>query len=109
MRFAIPDDIPPVYRDRPETLEPLRRRGEVLVFSTPAADSVELLARLRGAQAVLNVRAATRFDAALLEALPELRIISRQGSGTDNVDLEVATRRGILVTTTPAAQAVSVA
>ena len=109
MRFVVPDDFPPVYRVHPEPLEPLRQRGEVDVFSTRAADVEELVERLRGADAVINVRAFTRFDAALLERLPTLRMISVLGTGVDNIDLEAATARGVVVCNTPAASTVSVA
>ena len=40
-------------------------------------------------------------DEALLDAAPELRAISNYAVGTDNVDLEAATRRGIPVGNTP--------
>jgi phosphoglycerate dehydrogenase-like enzyme len=41
------------------------------------------------------------YTAALLDRCPRLRIIARTGVGYDAVDVEAATRRGILVTTTP--------
>src|SRR4051812_784014 len=95
MRFVVPDDFPPVYKDSPAALDPLRERGEVLVFSTRAADEDELVDRLRDTQAVINVRAFTAFNAALLDRLPELRLVSILGTGTDNVDLAAATERGV--------------
>ncbi len=109
MRFVIPDDFPPVYQDRSEVLDPLRPHGEVQVYSARAADYDELVSRLRWADAVINVRAYTRFDEALLAELPYLRVISILGTGTDNVDLEAATRRGVVVCNTPGASTVSVA
>ena len=42
-----------------------------------------------------------RVDAALMDAMPDCRIISRTGIGLDNVDVEAATERGILVTNVP--------
>jgi D-3-phosphoglycerate dehydrogenase len=108
MRIVIPDDFPPVYQGHGE-LEMLAPYGEVVLHGTRAVDQGELIDRLRGAAAVINVRAYSRFDAELLAALPELRIISILGTGTDNVDLEAATRQGVVVTNTPGASTVSVA
>ena len=42
-----------------------------------------------------------RYDAALMDACPNLRLIARTGIGVDNVDLDAATARGIVVTNTP--------
>jgi D-3-phosphoglycerate dehydrogenase len=67
-----------------------------------------LLARLTGA-AALVVRSATRVDAALIAAAPSLRVIGRVGTGTDNIDLDAATRAGVLVVNAPSANAVSAA
>lgn len=50
------------------------------------------------------------FDAAVaVAAAPRLRVVSRFGTGVDNVDLDAATRHGIVVTNTPGANARSVA
>lgn len=41
------------------------------------------------------------YDAEILERLPRLRCISRCGTGTDSIDLEMARERGVAVLTTP--------
>jgi D-3-phosphoglycerate dehydrogenase len=109
MKIVVPDDFPPVYTDNPEELDALRKYGEVRVYDTRAADREELLARLKGAQAVINVRAYTVFDAALLAELPDLRIISILGTGTDNVDLAAASANGVVVSNAPETSTHSVA
>ena len=45
----------------------------------------------------LIVRSGTRVTAGLLEAGDRLRVVGRAGIGVDNVDLDTATRRGIVV------------
>ncbi len=102
MRIVIPDDFPPFYQGHSD-LEALAPYGEVVLYDTRAADGAELIERLRGADAAINVRAYSRFTAELLEALPELKTIAIVGVGTDNVELEAATRRGVVVTNTPGA------
>lgn len=109
MRIVVPDDFPPFYQERPEALEPLQHYGEVALYTTRWVDRSELLARLRGATVAINIRAYTRFDAELLEALPDLRMIAILGTGTDNVDLTAAAERGVVVSNVPGASTVSVA
>jgi D-3-phosphoglycerate dehydrogenase len=57
----------------------------------------------------LIVRSAVKVNRELLEAAPNLRVVGRAGVGIDNVDLAVATERGVLVMNTPGGNAVSVA
>src|SRR5262249_25238106 len=57
----------------------------------------------------LIVRSATKVTAGLLEKAPKLRVVGRAGVGVDNIDLDAATKRGVLVMSTPGGNAVSVA
>jgi D-3-phosphoglycerate dehydrogenase len=57
----------------------------------------------------LIVRSATKVTAELLGKAPKLRAVGRAGVGVDNIDLEAATKRGVLVMSTPGGNAVSVA
>ena len=57
----------------------------------------------------LVIRSATRVTPLLLEQSKKLQAIGRAGVGVDNIDVEAATRRGILVMNTPGGNAVSVA
>src|SRR5207244_6541450 len=79
------------------------------VYSTLPANSRELVARIADADAVINIRASTRFTADVLAECPQLRLISIWGTGTDHVDLAAAKARGITITNTPAVSAVAVA
>src|SRR5690349_11292316 len=57
----------------------------------------------------LIVRSATKVTADLLAKALKLRAVGRAGVGVDNIDLEAATKRGVLVMSTPGGNAVSVA
>jgi len=105
--IVIPDDAPPVL-SRSDAIAQLRD-CEHRLYPTLPADSRELVARIAGADAVINIRASTRFTADVLAGCPRLRLISIWGTGTDHVDLEAAKARGIVVTNTPAVSAVAVA
>ncbi|WP_288801429.1 phosphoglycerate dehydrogenase [uncultured Corynebacterium sp.] len=60
----------------------------------------ELLKAVVDADALL-VRSATKVDAEVLEAAPKLQIVGRAGVGLDNVDIETATSRGVMVANAP--------
>jgi len=85
------------------------RDVEHRIYQTLPADSRELTERISGADAVINIRASTRFTAQVLDRCPGLRVISIWGTGTDHVDLAAARSRGIAVTNTPAVSATAVA
>ena len=57
----------------------------------------------------LIVRSATRVDAALIERAENLKVIGRAGIGLDNVDVEAATKAGILVVNAPQSNVLSAA
>ena len=90
----------------------ISERGIALLKETgwnvvlPAA--ANLPSELADADALV-IRSATKATAALLEKAPKLRVIGRAGVGVDNVDMDAATRRGVLVMNTPGGNAVSVA
>lgn len=107
-RVAFIDDYPVFFSGHPE-VERLRAHCDVALFTTRAADEAELAARAAGAVAVVNLRAYTRITASLLDRLPGLGLIVVAGTGVDNVDIEAATARGVLVCNTPGLAARSVA
>jgi phosphoglycerate dehydrogenase-like enzyme len=56
---------------------------------------------LKGSQAIIPVRERTKFTASLLHALPDLELISQTGNHAYHVDLEAATKEGIVVSLAP--------
>jgi D-3-phosphoglycerate dehydrogenase len=67
-----------------------------------------LPAELPDADALI-VRSATKVNPDLMSKAPRLRVVGRAGVGVDNIDLDEATKRGILVMSTPGGSSVSVA
>jgi D-3-phosphoglycerate dehydrogenase len=57
----------------------------------------------------LVVRSQTRVDRDLLEAGRNLKVVGRAGIGLDNIDVETATRRGIMVVNAPQSNVLSAA
>jgi len=80
------------------TVAALGDQVEVRWVEGPNRD--KLLAAVPEADALL-VRSATTVDAEVLAAAPKLKIVARAGVGLDNVDVDAATSRGVLVVNAP--------
>src|ERR1700722_9401896 len=85
-------------------VELLRQAGWNIVLTTKD----DLNAEIADADALI-VRSATKVTAELLDKAPRLRAVGRAGVGVDNIDLDAATTRGVLVMSTPGGNAISVA
>jgi D-3-phosphoglycerate dehydrogenase len=72
------------------------------------ADRAALAIAVADADALI-VRSATTVDAAVLAAAPRLRVVARAGVGLDNVDVEAATRAGVMVVNAPTSNIVTAA
>ena len=71
--------------------------------------SVEELLDIIGGYAGLIVRSATKVTEAVIERAEALSAVGRAGAGVDNIDINAATRRGIVVMNTPGGNSVSTA
>lgn len=88
-------------------LNKLRAAGHEVDVQTGLSPE-QLRAVIGGAHALI-VRSATQVDDALLEAGTDLMVVGRAGVGLDNVDVESATRRGVMVANAPESNIVSAA
>ena len=68
----------------------------------------ELIANISDYDAVI-VRSETRVTAAAIQAAQRLQVVGRAGIGVDNIDVEAATQRGILVVNAPTGNIISAA
>jgi D-3-phosphoglycerate dehydrogenase len=71
--------------------------------------SAEQLAEIIEPYDALVVRSATKVTREVIEQANSLKVIGRAGVGVDNVDLEAATRRGIVVMNSPSGNSVTTA
>jgi D-3-phosphoglycerate dehydrogenase len=72
------------------------------------ADRASLLAAVADVDAII-VRSATRVDAEVFAAASRLRVVARAGVGLDNVDVEAATKAGVMVVNAPTSNIVTAA
>ncbi|MER3521466.1 MAG: phosphoglycerate dehydrogenase, partial [Acidimicrobiia bacterium] len=91
----------------PSGLDILRQAGHNVDFR-PGIDHRELIEAVCDAAALI-VRSGTQVTADVIEAAPALRVIGRAGIGVDNIDVEAATRRGIVVVNAPQSNTLSAA
>jgi D-3-phosphoglycerate dehydrogenase / 2-oxoglutarate reductase len=71
-------------------------------------DRADLEARIAEFDGIL-IRSATHVDADLLAKADRLRVVARAGVGVDNVDVEAATRRGVVVANAPQSNVITAA
>ena len=96
--------------------DPISERGVQLLQSNPAFQTdkniglkEDQLCEIIGNYEALVVRSQTKVTKKVIDAAKKLRVIGRAGVGVDNVDVDAATRRGIIVMNTPGGNTVSTA
>ena len=103
MNVMICDPISPkgiaLFKQRPEF--------KVTVLEKRLSEA-ELLPLVTDVEAMV-VRSETKITRALIQAAPKLKVVGRAGVGVDNVDVEAATQRGIVVMNTPSGNTISTA
>ena len=107
--ITVPDDFPSVFENTPAH-ERAKKLGETRVFAARGADDEqELIKRIDRARVAINIRAHARFTDGVFAACRNLKMVSIWGTGTDNIDLDAAGRRGVTVCNTPGVNAFAVA
>ena len=95
MKIAVLDD----YQDAVRTLDcfKLLEGHEVKVFNNTTRGLGQLAIRLAPFDALVLIRERTRLSRALLEKLPNLKLISQTGKLAGHVDVAAATERGVAI------------
>ena len=100
VKIIIPDDFPPVISGT-QALRTLQAHGDVTIYTSRPETEGELVARIRDAHTVVNIRAFCKFTGQVLQSCPDMKHLAVWGTGTDNIDLQAAQALGITVTNTP--------
>lgn len=96
--IVVSDAIHPIARTR--------FAAHATVIDVDGTD-VDALTRAVSSADALVVRSETQVTPAVLAAAPALKVVARAGVGVDNIDLDAASRAGVLVLNAPGANAVS--
>ena len=92
----------------PEGIAFLEQQENLSVDCVTGLDEAGLCERIRGCHAVI-VRSASTISAKILDAADRLEVVGRAGIGVDNIDVEHATSKGIVVLNTPDANVTTTA
>ncbi len=104
----------PTVKPRVLVSDPLPSEALVALRGLAEIDQVQgltpqqLADKVRPYQALI-VRSASRVTREVIEAAENLQVIGRAGVGVDNIDVEAATQRGILVVNSPGGNTISAA
>jgi D-3-phosphoglycerate dehydrogenase / 2-oxoglutarate reductase len=100
VKVTVLDDYQRAF-DGTEAIQRLRQRADVRILTEKLPTEEALIRALKGVNAIIPIRERTKFPAALLQALPDLEFISQTGNHAYHVDLEAATKAGIVVAMAP--------
>ncbi|MCW5603079.1 MAG: D-2-hydroxyacid dehydrogenase family protein [Burkholderiales bacterium] len=95
MKIAVIDDYQDAFRKLKSF--PRLKEHEVVVYNDTEKDPVRLAGRLKGADAVVLTQQRSRFPGAVIELLPDLKLISQTGRNAGHIDIAACTGRGIVV------------
>lgn len=91
-----------------EGIDYLQQQAGVKVDFSPGLDTTGVSEHIRDCDAVI-IRSATTLSSSILDNAGRLRVIGRAGIGVDNIDIDAATERGVVVLNTPDANATTTA
>jgi D-3-phosphoglycerate dehydrogenase len=92
----------------PKGVELLESGGQLLIEVKTGLKENDLFA-IAAEYSAIVVRSQTKITANVIDAAKQLKVIGRAGVGVDNVDVDAATRRGVIVMNTPGSNTVSTA
>jgi D-3-phosphoglycerate dehydrogenase / 2-oxoglutarate reductase len=92
----------------PKGIELLETGGQLLVEVKTGLKEDDLLG-IAAEYTAIVVRSQTKITAKVIEAAKQLKVVGRAGVGVDNVDVDAATRRGVIVMNTPGGNTISTA
>src|SRR6201991_4472168 len=93
----------------PAAVQIFKDRGIEVDFQPNLGKDKEKLAEIIGNYDGLAIRSATKATAKILERATRLKVIGRAGIGVDNVEIPVATAKGIIVMNTPFGNSITTA
>lgn len=102
MKILVADKI------SPKGVEYLRKQPGFEVIEAYGSSPAKVLELVKDVHAIA-VRSETKITREVINAAPLLKVVGRAGVGVDNVDVEAATERGVVVMNTPAGNTIATA
>ena len=102
MKILIADRISPIGVD-------LFKAEEGFEVIEAYGSSPEQILEIVGDVDAIAVRSDTKVNAEVIAAAPKLKVVGRAGVGVDNIDIEAATDRGVIVMNTPTGNTIATA
>ncbi len=102
MKILVADKI------SPKGVAFLRKQPGFDVIEAYGSTPAQVLELVKDVQAIA-VRSETKIGAEVFAAAPQLKVVGRAGVGVDNVDVDAATERGVIVMNTPAGNTIATA
>ena len=99
-KIVVPGDNPPQIQGSPH-LERLEPYGDVILYTDRPETLEEQIDRAKDADIIMNTRGIVTWYAEALRQVPNLRLIATCSIGTDNIDLDTARERGIVICNQP--------
>jgi D-3-phosphoglycerate dehydrogenase len=95
MKIAVIDD----YQDAFRTLDCYKKLSghDVIVHKDTEKDPARLAERLKDVEAVILTQQRSRFPRAVIERLPNLKLVNQTGRNVGHVDVDACTEHGVLV------------
>jgi D-3-phosphoglycerate dehydrogenase len=104
-KVMIRDNMSPIAKERLEAAGPF----EVVIDNNKATNTPEALSEIIKDFHAIAIRSGTKITDQVLANAPHLKVIGRAGTGVDNIDVEAATRRGIVVMNAPGGNTITTA
>lgn len=95
MKIAVIDDYQNAFR-KLSSYGKLKGH-DVIVYTDTEKDPVKLAERLKDADAIVLTQQRSPFPRAVIERLPNLKLISQTGRNAYHIDIEACTQRGIII------------
>jgi phosphoglycerate dehydrogenase-like enzyme len=100
MKVTVLDDYQHAF-EATEAIRRLREQVEVEILTERLPSEAAVAEALTDSPVIIPVRERTKFTASLLRALPKLEYISQTGNHVYHVDMDAATRQGVVVSLAP--------
>lgn len=100
LKIVVPGDYPPQIQNSP-LLDRLKERAEFILNTDRPKDMADKIARVAGAEIIMNTRGSVTWGEEEFAQLPDLKMITTCSIGTDMIDLEAANRHGVIICNQP--------